>query len=316
MCYYNFAGNLIANLEEYPFKTIRHVECQFVQTSSKRCPKCQSYRKTLTALHHKHSQLSKLEPTTSSTSPSVYTNHRFLNNEQLAAEIKHLRHQLNLAKSKIQYLQNKIMNDNQVNSIQLDATMNSNFISIMKEHHHQIISMYPGDSFQHIFWKTQFEAMGKSTNRIRWHPTFLKWCIFLRYKSPSAYELIRKSKCIQLPSQRTLRAYTHYDSKAGFSTELDEQLLHEYSQCTEQYQKHVVLLGDEMHIREGLVFKQNTGGLIGYCEMDDINDHLLTLEKKYQNDKVPANKLATTVLALMVRGLFTDLNFPYASFPS
>ena len=150
------------------------------------------------------------------------------------------------------------MNDNQVNSIQLDAIMNSDFISIMKEHHHQIISMYPEDIFQHIFWKTQFEAMGKSANGIKWHPTFLKWCIFVRYKSSSAYELIRKSKCIQLPSQRTLCAYTHYyDSKAGFSTELNEQLLHEYSQCTEQYQKHVVLLGDEMHIHEGLVFKKN-----------------------------------------------------------
>ena len=58
------------------------------------------------------------------------------------------------------------------------------------------------------------------------------------------------------------------------------------------------------------------GELIGFTHIGEINDHLL-LEKQI-NDEQSANNqtLATLVLVLMVRGLFTDLAFPYASFPT
>ena len=38
----------------------------------------------------------------------------------------------------------------------------------------------------------------------------IKWCIYLRHLSQSAYETLRQSHCLQLPSQRTLRDYTHH----------------------------------------------------------------------------------------------------------
>lgn len=74
-------------------------------------------------------------------------------------------------------------------------------------------------------------------------------------------------------------------------------------------------MGDEMHIREGLVFKRNSSKLVGFCDMGNINNHLLELESQYQSD-TNTRKLATTILVIMVRGLFTYLNFPYASFPT
>ena len=62
---------------------------------------------------------------------------------------------------------------------------------------------------------------------MRWHPLFIKWCLYLRHLSGKAYELLRDSGCVRLPSQRTLRDYTHYISASvGFSAEVDEQLLH------------------------------------------------------------------------------------------
>ena len=87
----------------------------------------------------------------------------------------------------------------------------------------------------------------------------IKWRTYLRQKSPSAYELLRKSKSIELPSQRTLRSYTHhYNSSSGFSLDFDKQLLQEVnSRCPEPYQRSVLLLGDKIHIREGLLYNES-----------------------------------------------------------
>ena len=47
----------------------------------------------------------------------------------------------------------------------------------------------------------------------------IKWCIYLK---AGAYEMLRKSNCMTLPSQRTLRAYTHYyKSSASISIDLE-----------------------------------------------------------------------------------------------
>ena len=294
--------------------TVRHINCTFVEQSFSRCIHCRQYRKTLLALKQKKKM-------TDQQSTSKFANVRFLENDELQSKIKHLRHELKLANSKIEELELKITSDSQKEGMILDGKTSSDFITIMKYYNEHVISAYPKDSFQHIFWRNQLEVANKSPNAIRWHPMMLKWCIFLKHKSPSAYELLRKSKCIVLPSQRTLRSYIHYyDSKSGFSKELDKQLL-DASQLIhdedQSFKKCVILLGDEMHIREGLVFKKGSGDLVGYTELGDINDHLLKLEEKFLNDSLTTKKkLATTVLVLMVRGLFSQFNFVYASFPS
>ena len=76
----------------------------------------------------------------------------------------------------------------------------------------------------------------------------------------------------------------HYKSSSGFSVELDNQLITEFSTTTEEYQRHVSLIGDEMYIKESLVYSKASGELVGFCDIGDINNHLLQLEQKYQND--------------------------------
>ena len=51
--------------------------------------------------------------------------------------------------------------------------------------------------------------VGTKKNGIRWYPLIIKWCLYLRHQSSKAYETFRQSGCIQLPSQRTLRDYSH-----------------------------------------------------------------------------------------------------------
>lgn len=73
-----------------------------------------------------------------------------------------------------------------------------------------------------------------------------------------------------------------------------------------------------MHIKEGLVFSKSTGELVGYVDVGDINNHLMRLEKEYtdKNGEVVQNTLAKTMMVLMIRGLFLNFTFPYASFAS
>ena len=135
--------------------------------------------------------------------------------------------------------------------------------------------------------------------------------------SSSAYESLRSSGCLQLPSQRTLRDYTHYVQAAtGFSTEVDGMLMKaaKVDSCPER-EKCMILLLDEMHIHEDLVFDKHTGAMVGFANLGDINEHLVQFEKGLADDRPAAPQLAKTMVVFMVRSLFSKLQFPYAQFP-
>ena len=66
---------------------------------------------------------------------------------------------------------------------------------------------------------------GAKKNGIRWHPLIIKWCLYLRHQSSKSYETLREPGILALPSQRTLRDYSHaVNTGAGFSSEVDHQL--------------------------------------------------------------------------------------------
>ena len=161
--------------------------------------------------------------------------------------------------------------------------------------------------------------MASSTDRrrMRWHPALIKWCLYLRHQSSKAYETLHSSGCISLPSQRTLRDYTHcVKSHAGFSTDVDAQLMQAagYPSCQE-WQKLIILILDEMYIREDLVYEKRTGKLVGFVNLSDVSDHLLAYEQINNRDQSDQKKVAKTMMVFMVQGLFTPLRFPYAQFP-
>ena len=68
-------------------------------------------------------------------------------------------------------------------------------------------------------------ASVKDARQMRWDPIMVRWCLYLRHLSCSAYEMLRETGTITLPSQRTLRHYTHHTKATmGFSHEVDQQL--------------------------------------------------------------------------------------------
>ena len=83
----------------------------------------------------------------------------------------------------------------------------------------------------------------------------------------------------------------------------------------EDFQKHVCLLGDEMHIKEDLVYDKTSGELVGFVNLGNVNEHLIQLEQDLLQGKSASPALASSVFVFMMRGLFTNLKFPYATFP-
>ena len=56
----------------------------------------------------------------------------------------------------------------------------------------------------------------------------IRWYLHLRLVSCGGYRLLRESGLIQLPSERTLRDYTHYvPPQTGFQDGVPEQLARE-----------------------------------------------------------------------------------------
>ena len=65
---------------------------------------------------------------------------------------------------------------------------------------------------------------------------------------------------------------------------------------------------------------RDTGQLIGFVDLGDINNHLSNFKHSMSNeseadDHTYTPSLAKSMLVFMVRGLFTKLKFPYAQFP-
>lgn len=100
----------------------------------------------------------------------------------------------------------------------------------------------------------------KDARSMKWSPMMIRWCLYLRHLSSSAYETLRTSGALRLPSQRTLRDYTHFTkASCGFSPEVDRQLIDTASiiSCPER-EKYIVMLMDEIHIKENLVYDKHS----------------------------------------------------------
>ena len=57
------------------------------------------------------------------------------------------------------------------------------------------------------------------------------------------------------------------------------------------------------------------GAVIGFVNVGDINTHLQTFAQSLSSDNKTMGTIASTMLVVMVRGLFSQLKYPYAQFP-
>ena len=160
--------------------------------------------------------------------------------------------------------------------------------------------------FMKLFWEQQQKAFNHNYNAICYHPMIIRFCLSLAAKSSSAYDELRDSKVLTLPSRRTLRDYRNaITPKVGYNEEVIAELSRTTS-CLQGVQRFIVLGFDEMKVQSKLVFDKYTGQLIGYLDPGDPDINFATLHK--QDD------LASHALVFYVRGLASDLKYNLSYF--
>ena len=293
-------------------RTVRTSGCEITSNLVK-CLPCSKYRSNLRSMYYKwskrhlHTQQSSVE---SSSDSSKYKNERYLDTPE---KIASLRKRAYTAEQTVMKLRAKICKLTKEQGEMLDDNLHSDLVGIMNDNGDKIKQAYPEGSFARLFWEEQLKAATVSDARqVRWHPVIIKWCLNLKLMSSAAYHALRTSGFIKLPSERTLRDYTHYFvNKPGFQDEVNQQMVDEIKKMSiDEPRKYVALLVDEMKVKEGLVYNKNCGEVIGFVNLGDINQQLLILER--QEDEHPP--VAKQILALMVRGMMFKLEFPYAHF--
>lgn len=210
--------------------------------------------------------------------PSSHANYRYLQDNEKHQRLRNMHSLYQNVKGKFNRLQVKIAKATSDSGIELDREMHTDMVDIMESSSSEVEKLHPEGSFKRIFWEEQKKALQcKDPRQVRWHPLIIKWCLYLHHRSSGTYETLRRSGLLRLPSQRTLRDYTHYISAhIGFSGQVDMELLRaaNYKELQE-WEKCITLLIDEMHLKEDLVYDKVTGALIGFTSLGDTNEHLL-----------------------------------------
>ena len=269
---------------------------------------CTAYRGSLRRIYNRWSKQKENSPPPDPTTSRV--NVRYLSTPDRKKRYSKLRSEYRAQSKEVIRLKERIAKAIEVNKIQLASQANSDFLHIMKDMTQTVHSQCPEGSFKRIFWDQQMQANTvRNTRQMRWHPAIIKWCLHLKFMSSSCYNALRTSGLITLPSERFLRDYTHWmKSEIGFSEAVDIQLTKE-ANISEEKDRYIILIWDEMKIKEDLVFNKHTLEIVGFVNIGEINDQI---EKITQNND--NRDIASHILLLMVRGIFTNLEFPYAHF--
>ena len=295
-------------------QTVRNKSCEIIVNSAK-CGHCVQYRDSLRKSFHRWQKKKIISPSRR-TATSSCTNFALLNTPEKLQRYKKLKTRSLATEKK---LKNAVEKLTLQHGETLEPQMQDDLTSIMEEMSNDIRKMNPEQSFRQLFWEQQLQAINaKDVRQVRWHPALIKWCLHLKFKSSSAYHALRSTGVLTLPSERTLRDYTHWiKGEVGFHASVNCQLIKEAK--IREKDEYVTLVFDDMKVREDLVFDKHSCRLVGFVNLGEINNTLNTFEQRCKDGEQPIineGAIATHMLVFMIRGLFTSLEVPFAQFPT
>ena len=121
--------------------------------------------------------------------------------------------------------------------ITIDEELNSDLTKIMEENKENINKNFLVGTFHRLFWEKKQKALkAKNSQALCWHPMMIRWCLHLKLLSSAAYDAVRSSGLLVLPSSRTLRDYTHITKHAiDVQVSATKQLVDEFKLRTEAF---------------------------------------------------------------------------------
>ena len=176
-----------------------------------KCQACVRYRDSLRKIYHRWQKQKSLSPL--SRESNSHTNFSLLTTPEKKRRYTNLRIRLKSTEREVGLVNEDVHGD---------------LVSIMAEMSSKVREENPMDSFRRVFWEHQLEALQKKDkSQIRWPPAIIKWCLNLKFISGGAYHALRSSFLV-LPSERTLRDYTHFiKGGVGFLPEVSAQIMKE-----------------------------------------------------------------------------------------
>ncbi len=197
---------------------------------------------------------------------------------QLRAEVKGKAKEVELLKKRLQKSTTQ-------NGIFIDNTTENDLEKIMAEKTEEVRQKFAPDSFQCLFWDQQLDVHKvRDKRQVRWHPMMIRWFLSLKLLSSGSYKALRSSGVVVLPSERTLRDYTHFvKAKPGFCPGIDEQLCQEakIDSISALRSSGVVVLPSERTLRDYTHFVKAKPGfcpgidkqLCQEAKIDSISEH-------------------------------------------
>lgn len=244
------------------------------------------------------------------------TPHNVMTRENLLTKLDQQRVEMKSLNSELSKLRRKCEQEIDTKGVQLQDSESSEMKDFMAVCREDVERSFPDENcFQRLFWDQQCKYASSGRNGMRWHPMIIRWCLYIRSKSAEAYNSMRDTGIIKLPSARTLFDYSHFTKSAlGYQPDV-VKVLHEEAaklgMLEGTFKSYTGILFDEIKIKQDLVYDKHTGELIGYCNLDAVGNELLELEKATTNS---SSELAKSMLVIMVRGVATSLKFPLAGF--
>eukprot|EP00794_Sanderia_malayensis_P002206 gene2206-2512_t len=169
-----------------------------------------------------------------------------------------LTHAIKILRLKQKKLENTIKELNvalKQNGIAINENLHNDFTNLINSAQEKL----PEESFEKLFWEQQQKAFKCEAKGLRWHPMMIRFALHIHLRFPSAYRALKESGVIKLPCERTLRDYSNIiHPKVGFNKETFDDLKHQASKL-EGTEKYVVLMFDEVSIKDDLVFDSHTG---------------------------------------------------------
>ena len=195
--------------------------CELISKSQK-CVSCNSYRASLRTMYNRWRKRRSSEVSDTSS----HSNECYLNTPGKKAKMSRLKKKVALVEKQNQKLRARVAELTQKQGASLDEALHDDLLAIMNENYDKIRQAYPEGSLARPFWEEQLKAATvKDPRQMRWHPLMVKWCLNLKLISSATYYAVQTSGFLHLPSERTLRDYTHYvKSQHGFYPKLNEQL--------------------------------------------------------------------------------------------
>ena len=112
--------------------------------------------------------------------------------------------------AKVQKLEEKMKKGIEQNGVILTEPEADNVNDLIKDASDTVLNFLK-DSVQYILWEEQKKYNApKDKHQMRWHPLMIRFAQSLKYASTAAFQMVTKLGFLALPSERTLRDYTHW----------------------------------------------------------------------------------------------------------